>query len=125
MAEISSRVLLPSVSACFERLCETRDYDALKLLMDILTDSFPQNGHFSPELTLLFFKALDFRCTHCDNMDEKEILLVEATIIEGLSQIVLKCSETTFRPFYHKLYDWCVIASKEPSKKYRIITYYR
>lgn len=94
--------------------------------MNILADSFPTNGHFSPELTCLFFTALDFRCTYGgENLDEEEISLVEGIIVEGLAQIVLKCSETTFRPFYHKLYDWGVIASKEPSKKYRIITYYR
>lgn len=92
--------------------------------MDVLAESFQKGGQFSPELTHLFLSVFDFRCT-ADNVNEEQILLVENYVIDALCKIVLKCSETTFRPFYHKLYDWGVIASKEQSKKDRIITYYR
>lgn len=124
MSEIPSRVLLPAIYSCFARLCEIQNFCPIKPLMDVLAESFQKGGQFSPELTHLFLSVFDFRCT-ADNVNEEQILLVENYVIDALCKIVLKCSETTFRPFYHKLYDWGVIASKEQSKKDRIITYYR
>lgn len=65
----------------------------------------------------------DFRCT--SSATDEDISLVEEFCVEALCSIVLKCSESTFRPFYHKLYDWGVIASKDHQKSDRIFTYYK
>lgn len=124
LAEIPSRILLPAISSCFSRLCETRDFASIEPLLNILAESFPKGGQFSADLTRLFLSMFDFRCV-ADGVDEERVSQVEDYVINALCSIVLKCSETTFRPFYHKLYDWGVIASKEQSKKDRIITYYR
>lgn len=91
--------------------------------MEILAESFPTNGQFSPELTSLFINVLDFRCK--SEVSEEIVNHVETFVIDALCKIVLKCSESTFRPFYHKLYDWGVIASKDTSRKDRLITYYK
>jgi len=52
--------------------------------------------------------------------DEKNIVLVEDAVIECLIQgIVLKMSESQFRPYYHRLFDWTEqIVSRE-------VTFYR
>lgn len=123
MSDVPSRVLLPATSSCFTKLCENSNFAGIKHLMDILAESFPSNGQFSVELTSLFLNVLDFRCT--SDVSNEIIDQVEIYVIEALCKIVLKCSESTFRPFYHKLYDWGVVASKDISKKDRIITYYK
>lgn len=121
--EVPSRVLWPSISASFVRACEAHNLSSIRPLLSILVASFPKNCQISPELTSIFLSMFDFRCT--SSATDEDISLVEEFCVEALCSIVLKCSESTFRPFYHKLYDWGVIASKDHQKSDRIFTYYK
>ena len=52
----------------------------------------------------------------------KDVVVVEESASKALVALVLKLSETTFRPLYYKLYDW---AARNPQYKERNITFYR
>lgn len=91
--------------------------------MNILAESFPNNGEVSVDLISLFISVLDFRCT--SGQSEDIITQVEDYVIDSLCKIVLKCSESTFRPFYLKLSEWGIGTLKDISKTNRVITYYK
>jgi U3 small nucleolar RNA-associated protein 10 len=97
--------------------------------MKILRDSILQTEKvdFNTLLSGLFDTFLKDLLVYRSRVEEEGIVLaegkveaVEEAVIECLvSGIVLKLSETVFRPFYHRLYDW---ASESLAKK---ITFYR
>ena len=75
--------------------------------MNVLAESFPNNGQVSVELISLFINILNFRCTSKVSVDIVD--QIEDYVIDSLCKIVLKCSEATFKPFYNKLYEWGIL----------------
>uniref|UniRef100_UPI00398EA4BE HEAT repeat-containing protein 1 isoform X2 n=1 Tax=Pristiophorus japonicus TaxID=55135 RepID=UPI00398EA4BE len=123
--KLASRVLLPSVSKCYDKLADTHQ-SYLGPLFDILKEHINHmekeqlNSHQS-ELTLLFLKALDFRADHLEDGLDK-VGEIEGHVINCLVVMVIKLSEVTFRPLFFKLFDWC---KSEGFPKDRMITFYR
>ena len=72
-----------------------------------------------PELTTFFLNALQFRTDHDTSFEQANE--VEAQIITALSKLVLKLSESTFKPLYYKLFDW---VARHDQKTERLITFY-
>lgn len=128
---IQPRVLIPIISQCYDLLLKKRNFDAIGPAMNILADSFadvtgPEFSSLQHDLTNFFLSALQFRNDHTDDssISDEQIDQIEEYIIKALVALVLKLSESSFRPLYFKIYDWsvrdCVGNNKE-----RAITFYR
>lgn len=105
--------------------------------MNVLVESFnsaqPNDiNAVIPDLGTFFLKVLQFREDISKPPDDmeidksevtlKDVVVVEESASKALVALVLKLSETTFRPLYYKLYDW---AARNPQYKERNITFYR
>ncbi|CAH1975424.1 unnamed protein product [Acanthoscelides obtectus] len=122
---IPARVLLPALEDCYEKLAANKSYKGIGALMDILGENlaYLQSAELSstlPELTSFFLNVLKFR-------DEIEVSRVDANeveshVVRALSALILKLSESSFRPFYYKLYDWAVRGN---IRSERAITFYK
>lgn len=121
--DIPGRVLMSSVAACYARLIASNNYQATTTLLHILGDSFSSSGFlYNNEVTDFFINALDFRVVHSD-VGEDNISIVEASVISAFVKLVLKLSESNFKPLFNKLYDWAFRASNEMYKD-RVITFF-
>ncbi|XP_026681875.1 HEAT repeat-containing protein 1 [Diaphorina citri] len=121
--DIPGRVLMSSVAACYARLIASKNYQATTTLLHILGDSFSSSGFlYNNEVTDFFINALDFRVVHSD-VGEDNISIVEASVISAFVKLVLKLSESNFKPLFNKLYDWAFRASNEMYKD-RVITFF-
>lgn len=134
---IPLRVLLPAISKTYGILLEQQYYNRIPPLMNILAESFsniPTSDLSSQisDLATFFLKVLQFRedvlntdgGMDVDISDEvfESIAIVEESAAKSLTALVLKLSESTFRPLYYRLYDW---AARNPQKKLRNITFFR
>lgn len=105
--------------------------------MNVLAESFnnvqPTDiNAATPDLGTFFLKILQFREDFFNSEDvmevdgseliKEDVIIVEESASKALVALVLKLSETTFRPLYYKLYDW---AARNPQYKLRNITFYR
>lgn len=119
------RVLIPSVARSHNQLLDKKHFDATKHLLSVLSDSFSASTDFMkllPELSKFFMSALQFR-SDCQVMD-KEVTFdvidkVEYSVIEALVAMVLKLSESSFKPLYFQLFHWT------SEHRDRSITFYR
>lgn len=118
-ADVPLRVLLPAVAECHSRLIARSQISGLPHLMSILGDSFTSGSDLSPDMLTFFLTALDFR-SRTDSREDVD--LVEPSVIAAVLALVLKLSESSFRPFYYKIYDWAFRSDKH---KERSITFYR
>ncbi|KAJ8954542.1 hypothetical protein NQ318_000776 [Aromia moschata] len=99
---IPSRVLLPAVEQCYSKLIEKKCFTATSALMDILAENLtslkgPDINANLPELTNFFLNALKFRSDGNSSLEEANT--VEGHIIQAFTVLILKLSETSFRPF--------------------------
>jgi U3 small nucleolar RNA-associated protein 10 len=125
-------VLTPAVSRCYARLLAHQQYSALGPLLSVLADSFStltrsELTQLVPDLTAFFISALQFRadCSTgtCDMpVSQDDIEQVEGFVVEAAVVLVLKLSESTFRPLYYTLFHW---ATSSEAHKDRVITFYR
>lgn len=118
---IPARVLIPAIEQCYEVLLQKEQYCSVGSLMDVLGECLKnlKPAEFLPDLTNFFLKALEFR-SEAQASDE-DIKTVETHVIKALTVLVLKLSETSFRPLYYRLYDWAI---RNDDKTERIITFY-
>ncbi|KAL1500856.1 hypothetical protein ABEB36_006280 [Hypothenemus hampei] len=121
---VPARLLIPIIDDCYDNLMKKSYFNALVCLVAILEEqlvgmqSSEVAGHIT-ELSNFFLKALDFRkgsSTH----DMDEVYLVESQVVKTLTSFTLKLSESSFRPFYLKLFDWAVRSGNSE----RLITFY-
>lgn len=121
---VPPRILVPIIGETYATLLAARHYDAIGPLMSILSESLsrmkpPELPTLLPDLTTFFLSALEFRC---GETDLAAIETVEDRVIRSLTTVVLKMSETTFRPFFYRLYNW---AMRGDTRSDRVITFYR
>lgn len=127
---IPPRVLIPVVNETHQMLLEKDDFDAIGPVMSVLADSFANvtTADFTAlqqDLTAFFLTALQLRSDAVDmNVDAEVIDRAEDEVVNALVCLVLKLSETSFRPFYFKIYDWAIRTNVEGHKD-RTITFYR
>ncbi|XP_009700192.1 PREDICTED: LOW QUALITY PROTEIN: HEAT repeat-containing protein 1 [Cariama cristata] len=122
---LAPRILLPAVTKCYSEVANTRK-NCLGPLMNILKEHIVgmEKEHLishQSELTAFFMKALDFRTEHAQD-DLEEVGKTEAYIIDCLISMVMKLSETSFRPLFFKLFDW---SKTESALKDRLLTFHR
>jgi U3 small nucleolar RNA-associated protein 10 len=133
---IPLRILLPAINKTYNSFLNNNSYKYIPSLMNVLTESLNNiqllelNSSIS-DLATFFLKVLQFReevrvskseMEIVDNVTLLDINNVEESASKSLVALILKLSETTFRPLYYKLYDW---AARNPLQKHRNITFYR
>ncbi|XP_053600509.1 HEAT repeat-containing protein 1 [Plodia interpunctella] len=129
-ASIPPRVLIPVANETHRLLLEKENYEAIGPVMSVLADSFANvtTADFTAlqqDLTAFFLSALQLRSDAVDKtVDDDVIDKAEDEVVNALVRLVLKLSETSFRPFYFKIYDWAIRTNVE-AKKDRAITFYR
>lgn len=127
---IPPRVLIPAVSETHQMLLRKGKFDAIGPVMSVLADSFANvtTADFTAlqqDLTTFFLAALQLRSDAVDSdIDLAIIDRAEDEVVKALVNLVLKLSETSFRPFYFKIYDWAIRTNVEGQKD-RVITFYR
>ncbi|XP_018325766.1 HEAT repeat-containing protein 1 [Agrilus planipennis] len=121
---IPSRVLIPAVESSYNNLINKSDYKAVQPLMNVFSENISQlkgidlQAHIQ-ELISFFLNSLQFRANvEINYSDANE---VEGYLVKALITLILKLSESSFRPFYYKLYDWAV---RTDAKTERVITFY-
>lgn len=122
---VPSRILIPSMKKCYSKVM-AEDVQALGPLAGVLADSFSAMSatelqHQMLELTNFFLTALQFR-SETSNHSADVISVAEGHIIDALVALVLKLSESSFRPLYYNIFHW---ATATEAPKDRIITFYR
>ncbi|XP_047117771.1 HEAT repeat-containing protein 1 [Schistocerca piceifrons] len=122
---VPSRILIPSVKKCYSKVM-AEDVQALGPLAGVLADSFSAMSaaelqHQMLELTNFFLTALQFR-SETSSHPADVIFSAEGHIIDALAALVLKLSESSFRPLYYNIFHW---ATATEAHKDRIITFYR
>ncbi|XP_053690561.1 HEAT repeat-containing protein 1 homolog [Sabethes cyaneus] len=125
---IPLRVLLPAIEEAYGDLVNDAALDAIGPLMKLLSISFDniQTSEFNSmqsELSDFFLSALQFRC---DNSSSNKFLphsidIAEEHVIKAFVVLILKLSESTFRPLYYKVFEW---ANRESSSNDRAITFF-
>ncbi|XP_014287034.1 HEAT repeat-containing protein 1 [Halyomorpha halys] len=119
--QVPTRVLVPAASTAHSKLLENCHYQAIGPLMTILSDSFTSASDLCPETVKLFLSTLEFRTIQPEpSLVESES--VENPVIIAFSKLILKLSESSFRPLYQKIFDW---ATRKKAPRDRIITFYR
>lgn len=127
---IPPRVLIPAVSETHQMLLLKGNLDAIGPVMSVLADSFANvtTADFTAlqqDLTAFFLAALQLRSDAADkDIDLAVIDRAEDDVVKALVNLVLKLSETSFRPFYFKIYDWAIRTNIDGQKD-RVITFYR
>ncbi|CAG4972998.1 unnamed protein product [Colias eurytheme] len=127
---IPPRVLIPVANETYQLIISKQKYDVVGPVMSVLADSFTNitTADFTTlqqDLTSFFISALQLRCDAGEqNVDANTIDKAEDEVVNALVSLVLKLSETSFRPFYFKIYDWAIRTNIEGHKD-RAITFYR
>ncbi|KAG6460038.1 hypothetical protein O3G_MSEX011745 [Manduca sexta] len=127
---IPPRVLIPVANETHQLLLEKENFDAIGPVMSVLADSFANvtTADFTAlqhDLTAFFLTALQLRSDAAEkNIDNSVIDKAEDEVVNALVCLVLKLSETSFRPLYFKIYDWAIRTNVEGYKD-RAITFYR
>ncbi|XP_055547032.1 HEAT repeat-containing protein 1 homolog [Wyeomyia smithii] len=127
-ALIPLRVLIPSIEEAYGDLVKDGALDAIGPLMKLLSNSFDniQTNEFNSlqsELSDFFLSALQFRCDNASSTKylSRSIDTAEEHVIRAFVVLILKLSESTFRPLYYKVFEW---ANRESSSNDRAITFF-
>ncbi|CAB3248200.1 unnamed protein product [Arctia plantaginis] len=127
---IPPRVLIPVVSATHQLLLEKENFAAVGPVMSVLADSFANvtTADFKAlqqDLTTFFLTALQLRSDSVNmNVDAQVVDRAEDEVVNALVCLILKLSESSFRPFYFKIYDFA-IRTNVGGYKEKTITFYR
>lgn len=106
---------------------EEKFYEPISILMQLSIECFTISTKFEfkpvhQELTDLFLKALEFRSNLSSHPNQQLINEIEEDIVNAFVAWVLKLSEGSFRPLYHKIYDWAI--RNDQSRRENAITYF-
>lgn len=103
LSEIPGRILEPALSNTLIEIVKNNKFTAFQYVLIIAKNSF--KNAMTEEFTMFLLKSLDF-CCYTHESENKETKMVESSVISAISEVALKCSESTFRTFYHKLHEW-------------------
>uniref|UniRef100_A0A182PPT4 HEAT repeat-containing protein 1 n=1 Tax=Anopheles epiroticus TaxID=199890 RepID=A0A182PPT4_9DIPT len=125
---LTPRVLLPAIEDCYHGLIEAKELNAIGPLMSLLSNMFSKMKSSSfdtirSEVTELFLTALQFRCYNSttDTFTLAAIDAAEAHVIKAFVMLILKLSESTFRPLFYQVFEWSI---RETSSNDRAITFF-
>ena len=122
---LSLRILVPTIDQSYGKLISEQEYAAVGPLMRLLSESLSHlNGTdiiaYQHDLGNFFVMALQFRSE--SKADSQVVAAQEDHVIKAFVCLVLKLSESSFRPLYYKVYDWAI---RDGSSTARAITFYR
>ncbi|XP_029708721.1 HEAT repeat-containing protein 1 homolog [Aedes albopictus] len=127
-SNVPLRLLIPAIEDSYSTVVKDGSLDAIGPLMKLLSNSFNsiQTSEFNTlqsELADFFLSALQFRC---DNSSSAKFLpqsvdIAEEHVIKAFVVLILKLSESTFRPLYYKVFEW---ANRDTSTNDRAITFF-
>ncbi|XP_074600402.1 HEAT repeat containing 1 homolog l(2)k09022 [Brevipalpus obovatus] len=125
-SSVSLRILISAIEGAREEL---NSQESLHTLLSILSESLAHSNKIDIEGSLneiqkLVINLLDYRFLNAGKISREEIDGVEDKSLEVVSHFVPKLSESTFRSFFYKVYDWAILC-KEGTKELRLITFYR
>lgn len=123
--DIPGRILVTSVASCFTQLIASDNYQATATLLTLLGESFSASGFlYNTETTDFFLSALDFRVNQSSTgRSEDKIRIVETSVVAAFVKLILKLSESNFKPLFNKLYDWAFRSSTAETRD-RVITFF-
>lgn len=127
---IPPRVLIPVVSTTHQQILEKEEFAAVGPVMSVLADSFANvtTADFTAlqqDLTTFFLTALQLRSDSVNmNIDAEVVDRAEDEVVNALVCLILKLSESSFRPFYYKIYDFAIRTNVDGYKE-KSITFYR
>lgn len=134
---LTLRILIPMITQSYQCVIGSRDtLPAVGPLMQLLTESLTHlTGAdiqpFQNDLGTFFVDALQYRSDNSssksDVADTAMITAQEDHIIRAFVALVMKLSESSFRPLYFKIHDWAAIRSADDDDQTieRAITFYR
>ncbi|XP_058814545.1 HEAT repeat-containing protein 1 homolog [Topomyia yanbarensis] len=125
---IPLRLLVPAIEESYTEIVKEGELGAIGPLMKLLSNSFNsiQTSEFTglqSELSEFFLSALQFRCDNASSAKflAKSIDIAEEHVIKAFVVLILKLSESTFRPLYYKVFEW---ANRDSSSNDRAITFF-
>uniref|UniRef100_A0A182VU08 HEAT repeat-containing protein 1 n=1 Tax=Anopheles minimus TaxID=112268 RepID=A0A182VU08_9DIPT len=125
---IAPRLLIPAVEQCYHTLVADGELNAIGPLMTLLSTMFAnmKSSNFTAirsEVTDLFLTALQFRCYNStkDAFTLAAIDAAEAHVIKAFVVLILKLSESTFRPLFYQVFEWSI---RESASNDRAITFF-
>uniref|UniRef100_A0A2S2PQ24 HEAT repeat-containing protein 1 n=1 Tax=Schizaphis graminum TaxID=13262 RepID=A0A2S2PQ24_SCHGA len=118
LSEIPGRILEPVLSNTLVEIVRNLKFTAFQYVLNIAKNSFKNS--MTEEFTTFLLKSLDFCCfTH--ESENIKTGMVETSVISAISEVALKCSESTFRTFYHKLNEW----KNGSNNEIRVLIYFK
>ncbi|CAG9784650.1 unnamed protein product [Diatraea saccharalis] len=129
-SSVPPRVLIPVANETHQSLLEKENFEAVGPIMSVLAECFSNMttadfATLQQDLTTFFLSALELRTDATDKDVENNVINnAEDEVVNALVRLVLKLSETSFRPFYFKIYDWAIRTNVD-GRKDRAITFYR
>lgn len=118
LSEIPGRILEPVLSNTLVEIVRNLKFTAFQYVLNIAKNSFKNS--MTEEFTTFLLKSLDFCCfTH--ESENIKTNMVESSVISAISEVALKCSESTFRTFYHKLNEW----KNGTNNEVRVLIYFK
>eukprot|EP00731_Ephydatia_muelleri_P018756 Em0011g796a len=121
---VPARTLLPAYQKTYSQLV-VRSKESTVALLSMFRSTIASlskedvKGH-NQALVDIVMMTLDYRANHSKEPIE-EVLPVENVCLEGFTELMVKLSEASFRPLFHKLLDW---ATSPSAPRDRIITFY-
>lgn len=127
-AVLTLRILIPVIDHSYKKIIEDRaEFGAVGPVMKLLAASLqPLTGSeiqpFQNDLGTFFVGALQFRTNESKVTAEQLISVQEDHVIAAFVGMVMKLSESSFRPLYHKMFDWAI---RVDATVERAVTFYR
>jgi len=118
LSEIPGRILEPVLSNTLVEIVRNLKFTAFQYVLNIAKNSFKNS--MTEEFTTFLLKSLDFCCFTHESENIKSSV-VEGSVISAISEVALKCSESTFRTFYHKLNEW----KNGKNNELRVLIYFK
>ena len=135
---VPARILIPTVDESYQKIMKKQNIKSVEPLMELLLAIFQhldakEFKSLQNELTDFFLRALQFRCdqktAEDDDEDDEdvcgfnEVNESEGFVIKAFVAMILKLSESSFRPVYETVFSWAV--KEADSSNERAITLYR
>ncbi|XP_050321722.1 LOW QUALITY PROTEIN: HEAT repeat-containing protein 1 homolog [Bactrocera neohumeralis] len=125
-SDVPVRILVPSCEKAYRKLMAAHNYADIAVLMQLLPECI--NKTPSAELTAVqselgafFLHTLEFRLQVRNNCERERVASTETVIIDAFVTWVLKLSESSFRPYYQKVYEWAI---KQRAERETILTFF-
>ena len=123
---VKPRILIPNVSQCYEDIVLNKNNESLIALYQVLDRCITHMTkddvkNFHSELLSLFMSALDYRSQHVQDISQESLLRTEEAVIGAFISLIMRLSESLFRPMFLKLVDW---ATRSSAPKPRQLIFY-